>query len=134
MNQTAVVNSAPVVALTDSVTPTTTAEPCGHSAHPGADRTNSMAMITDYVPGAYMVHDMLHVRGGHQYSWLIDGVPVPNTNIAEQRRVRRSIPRISTTSKCSEAATMPNMATERTAFSMSSLEPALSATENATWS
>ncbi len=29
-----------------------------------------------------MVHDMLHVRGGHQYSWLIDGVPVPNTNIA----------------------------------------------------
>ena len=41
-----------------------------------------MAIITDYVPGAYMVHDMLHVRGGHQYSWLIDGVPVPNTNIA----------------------------------------------------
>jgi hypothetical protein len=39
-------------------------------------------MITDYVPGAYMVHDMLHIRGGHQYSWLIDGVPVPNTNIA----------------------------------------------------
>ena len=29
-----------------------------------------------------MVHDMLHIRGGHQYSWLIDGVPVPNTNIA----------------------------------------------------
>jgi TonB-dependent Receptor Plug Domain len=29
-----------------------------------------------------VVHDMLHIRGGHQYSWLIDGVPVPNTNIA----------------------------------------------------
>jgi outer membrane receptor protein involved in Fe transport len=49
---------------------------------PGADRTNSLAMITDFVPGAYMVHDQLHVRGGHQVSWEVDGVPVPNTNIA----------------------------------------------------
>jgi outer membrane receptor protein involved in Fe transport len=49
---------------------------------PGADQTNSMAMITNYTPGAYMVHDQLHVRGGHQVSWLLDGVPVPNTNIA----------------------------------------------------
>lgn len=49
---------------------------------PGADRTNSLAMITDYVPGAYMTHDMLHMRGGHQVSWLIDGVQIPNTNIA----------------------------------------------------
>jgi outer membrane receptor protein involved in Fe transport len=49
---------------------------------PGANRTNSLAMITDFVPGAYMVHDQLHVRGGHQVSWLIDGVPVPNTSIA----------------------------------------------------
>jgi hypothetical protein len=39
-------------------------------------------MITDYVPGAYFTHDQLHIRGGHQTSWLIDGVPVPNTNIA----------------------------------------------------
>jgi outer membrane receptor protein involved in Fe transport len=29
-----------------------------------------------------MTHDMLHMRGGHQVDWLIDGVPVPNTNIA----------------------------------------------------
>lgn len=49
---------------------------------PGATQTNSMAMITDYVPGAYMVHDQLHIRGGHQVSWLLDGVPVPNTSIA----------------------------------------------------
>ncbi len=49
---------------------------------PGADHTNSLAMITDFVPGAYIVHDQLHIRGGHQVSWLIDGVPVPNTNIA----------------------------------------------------
>lgn len=49
---------------------------------PGADQTNSLSMITNYVPGAYMVHDQLHIRGGHQVAWLIDGVPVPNTNIA----------------------------------------------------
>ncbi len=49
---------------------------------PGADRTNSLAMITDYVPGAYVTHDQLHLRGGHQVSWLIDGVEIPNTNIA----------------------------------------------------
>jgi hypothetical protein len=49
---------------------------------PGASRSNSLAMITDYVPGAYVTHDQLHVRGGHQTSWLIDGVPIPNTNIA----------------------------------------------------
>src|SRR5260370_12727465 len=28
-----------------------------------------------------MPHDMLHMRGGHQISWLIDGVQIPNTNI-----------------------------------------------------
>ena len=39
-------------------------------------------MITDYVPAAYVTHDMLHMRGGHQVDWLIDGVPIPNTNIA----------------------------------------------------
>jgi hypothetical protein len=49
---------------------------------PGAERTNSLAAITDYVPGAYVVHDQLHIRGGHQVDWLVDGVPVPNTNIA----------------------------------------------------
>jgi len=49
---------------------------------PGADQSNSLRMITSFVPGAYMAHDQLHVRGGHQVSWLIDGVPVPNTSIA----------------------------------------------------
>ncbi len=48
----------------------------------GAQDANSLSMITDYVPGATMVHDQLHIRGGHQVTWLIDGVPVPNTNIA----------------------------------------------------
>jgi len=49
---------------------------------PGADRSNSLQMITDYVPGAVIAHDQLHVRGGHQVTWLLDGVLVPNTNIA----------------------------------------------------
>jgi outer membrane receptor protein involved in Fe transport len=49
---------------------------------PGADQTNSLSMITAYTPGAVVVHDQLHIRGGHQVSWLLDGVPVPNTSIA----------------------------------------------------
>jgi outer membrane receptor protein involved in Fe transport len=49
---------------------------------PGADQTNSLTMITDFTPGAYMVHDMLHMRGGHQVNWFFDGIPVVNTNIA----------------------------------------------------
>ncbi len=42
-----------------------------------------MAMITDYVPGAYVTHDMLHMRGGHQTTWLLDGIPIINTAIAQ---------------------------------------------------
>ncbi len=66
----------------DSVTPTSMVNRNEIANTPGADRTNSLQMITDYVPGAYSTHDMLHIRGGHQVSWLIDGVPIPNTNIA----------------------------------------------------
>lgn len=49
---------------------------------PGANLANNLSMITDFVPGATMVHDMLHVRGGHQESWFFDGIPLINTNIA----------------------------------------------------
>jgi outer membrane receptor protein involved in Fe transport len=48
----------------------------------GMDQSNSLRVITQFVPGAYIVHDQLHVRGGHQVTWAIDGVPLPNTNIA----------------------------------------------------
>jgi len=48
----------------------------------GVDSSTSFKMITNFVPGSYMVHDQLHVRGGHQVTWAIDGVPVPNTAIA----------------------------------------------------
>jgi len=43
---------------------------------------NSLEFITSYTPARTCVHDQLHIRGGHQVSWLVDGVPVPNTNIA----------------------------------------------------
>jgi hypothetical protein len=81
-NETITVSETPVEATTDSVTPTTTLSRIDIQQTPGADRTNGMQMITDYVPAAYVTHDMLHMRGGHQVEWLIDGVPVPNTNIA----------------------------------------------------
>jgi hypothetical protein len=48
----------------------------------GVDSSNGFKIITEFVPGSYMVHDQLHVRGGHQVTWALDGVPVPNTNIA----------------------------------------------------
>lgn len=52
------------------------------SRYAGVDASNSFKIITGFVPGSYMVHDQLHVRGGHQVTWAIDGVPLPNTNIA----------------------------------------------------
>src|ERR1700691_535935 len=70
----------PVVA---SVTPITMVSQVDIENTPGATNVNSLAMITDYVPGAYQAHDMLHMRGGHQTNWLINGVEIPNTNIAE---------------------------------------------------
>jgi outer membrane cobalamin receptor len=79
-NQTVVVCAD--AAQTETVTPTTLVDRLQIQETPGAARTNSLAMITDYVPGAYFTHDQLHVRGGHQVSWLIDGVSIPNTNVA----------------------------------------------------
>jgi hypothetical protein len=76
------INTSTQAANVDSITPTTLVSREDIARTPGADSTNSMAMITDYVPGAYMTHDMLHMRGGHEVSWMIDGVNIPNTNIA----------------------------------------------------
>jgi hypothetical protein len=76
------VDSSVETANINTVTPSSLIDRQDIAQTPGADRTNSMGMITDYVPGAYMTHDMLHMRGGHQVSWQIDGVEIPNTNIA----------------------------------------------------
>jgi hypothetical protein len=82
VNESVVVPATSGQVTTDSVTPTTMLSRIDIQQTPGADRTNGMEMITDYVPATYMTHDMLHMMGGHQVSWLIDGVPIPNTNIA----------------------------------------------------
>jgi outer membrane receptor protein involved in Fe transport len=80
--ETVEVSGAPEIVNPSSATPQALVSRNDIAQTPGADRTNSMSMITDFVPGASMVHDQLHVRGGHQVTWAIDGVPVPNTNIA----------------------------------------------------
>ncbi len=81
--QQAITVASPLeTANVNTVTPTVLISREDIAQTPGADRTNSLAMITDYLPGAYVTHDQLHMRGGHQVSWLIDGVEIPNTNIA----------------------------------------------------
>ena len=82
VNQTTIVVGQAEVANVDSSTPTSLMNRQDIQETPGADRTNALEMITDYTPAAYVTHDMLHMRGGHQVDWLIDGVPIPNTNIA----------------------------------------------------
>ena len=76
------VTSSAVVVPTDTPTPITLINRTQIERTPGASRTNSLAMITNFVPGAYSTHDMLHIRGGHQTTWLLDGVPIINTAIA----------------------------------------------------
>jgi len=69
-------------AILNTATPTTLVNREDIEREPGANLSNSLAMITNFVPGAYVVHDQLHVRGGHQTTWAVDGVEIPNTNIA----------------------------------------------------
>ncbi len=76
------VSEIPEAAPSQSMTPVTQLDRATIERTPGADLSNSFRMITNFVPGAYMTHDQLHVRGGHQVTWAIDGVPIPNTNIA----------------------------------------------------
>jgi outer membrane receptor protein involved in Fe transport len=80
--QSVTVSAEAAPGQTESITPTTLIDREQIQQTPGASRTNSLALITNYVPGSYFTHDQLHIRGGHQVSWLIDGVPIPNTNIA----------------------------------------------------
>jgi hypothetical protein len=82
VSETVTVTAQSETASIETETPTTLVGRADIERTPGADRSNSLAVITDFVPGAYLTHDQLHVRGGHQTSWLIDGVEVPNTNIA----------------------------------------------------
>src|ERR1700675_2211765 len=83
--QSVTVSAEAAPGQTESITPTTLVDREQIQQTPGASRTNSLALITNYVPGSYLTHDQLHIRGGHQVSWLIDGEPIPNKNIAETR-------------------------------------------------
>jgi len=76
------VTAQPAIVNPSSSTPESVVSRQQITQSPGADRTNALSMITNFVPGATVVHDQLHVRGGHQVTWAIDGIPVPNTNIA----------------------------------------------------
>src|SRR5271167_3643648 len=78
--ETITVSAAP--AQTETTTTTTNVDLQEIESAPGGTLSNSLAMIINYTPGSYYTHDQLHVRGGHQVSWLIDGVPIPNTAIA----------------------------------------------------
>ena len=80
--ETVTVTAALDTALPVTSTPTTVVSREDIERSPGAEQTNNLAMITNFVPGAYVVHDQLHVRGGHQTTWAVDGVEIPNTNIA----------------------------------------------------
>src|SRR5215469_8221503 len=62
------VTATEVTAPTDTSTPTTVVDRLEIARTPGADRSNSLSMITNFVPGSYITHDQLHIRGGHQMS------------------------------------------------------------------
>jgi outer membrane receptor protein involved in Fe transport len=83
VSQQVEVRATPGRVDSDSPTPITLVSRQQIAQTPGASRTNSLALITDYVPGSYVTHNQLHIRGGHQVTWLVDGVPIANTNIAD---------------------------------------------------
>src|ERR1041385_3292925 len=82
VTQNVEVSITPESVSSESSTPVSVVSRQDIARTPGADRTNSLSMITDYVPGTYLTHDQLHIRGGHAVSWAVDGIPIPNTSIA----------------------------------------------------
>ncbi len=82
VHQTATVEETALAVNPEQVPPTTIVSRKDIAATPGADLSNSLNAILDFVPGAYLTHDQLHLRGGHQVTWAVDGIPIPNTNIA----------------------------------------------------
>jgi outer membrane receptor protein involved in Fe transport len=81
-NEQIAVSDGALAVNPEQMTPTTIVSRAEIAMTPGADLSNSLTAITNYVPGSWISHDQLHVRGGHQVTWAIDGVPIPNTNIA----------------------------------------------------
>jgi len=83
VSQQVTVTSPPGRVDSNAATPVTLISREQIATAPGADRTNSLAMITNFVPGSYVTHNQLHIRGGHQVTWMVDGIALPNTNIAD---------------------------------------------------
>ncbi len=83
VTQQVIVTGSPGRVDSSGFTPVTLVSRKTIAQTPGGDRANSLSMITNYVPGSYLAHNQLHIRGGHQVTWLVDGVPVANTNIAD---------------------------------------------------
>jgi hypothetical protein len=104
ISQTAEVKSDVGTSALETFTPTTLVDRQEIEHIPGGDLTNSLAMVTDFTPAAYMTHDMLHMRGG--------------TSPPASRRV--STRATSTTWRSSAAATARNTATAPTGCSTSS--------------
>src|SRR5258708_9947857 len=83
VSQQVEVRTTPGQVGSDSHTPVTLVSRKQIAQTPGADRTNSLAMITNYVPVPVGTPNNLHIPSCHQVTWLVDGIPVPNTNIAD---------------------------------------------------
>jgi len=83
--ETLEVSSESEVAPTDSATLITLVNRLEIERTPGASRSNSMAMITDFVPGAYVTHDSSSLLGlnADEGSWLLFHFP-PTTESAGQ--------------------------------------------------
>jgi outer membrane receptor for ferrienterochelin and colicin len=71
-----------VVAAEASAPPTVVSGDDIREGLPGAEQMSSLRFITETAPGAFVLHDHLHVRGGHQIDWILNGVPIPNTNMS----------------------------------------------------
>ncbi|HTS50304.1 MAG TPA: TonB-dependent receptor [Bryobacteraceae bacterium] len=71
-----------VVAAEASSAPTVVSGEQIREGLPGAEQMSSLRFITETAPGAFVLHDHLHVRGGHQIDWILNGVPIPNTNMS----------------------------------------------------
>lgn len=72
-----------MVAAEDSSAPVTVSESEIVEQLPGASRMSSLAFVTETTPGAFVLHDHLHVRGGHQTLACTRG---PSDQLADQRR------------------------------------------------
>ncbi|MDP9053840.1 MAG: TonB-dependent receptor, partial [Acidobacteriota bacterium] len=71
-----------VLAADASAAPTVVSGDQIREGLPGAEQMSSLRFITETAPGAFVLHDHLHVRGGHQIDWVLNGVPIPNTNMS----------------------------------------------------